>query len=607
MKNLSKAILTVITHFIGFFCLFILLNNLNTWIVSVFPDYGDWEDWWYEFTEYRHFHYIAATAIFSGCTYYIWHLAVKHVNAKGALIPVLLIGEGLLVLVNHCYWFFLSHICFGHGSVTLDACFNMAFGSCEAAKSYFSVAMYAFFAIGILQYGSSCMVSDPVNKVVLHQISSGDAFCLDMLCTYVPVCNMITGSYYWGMNAFPIIRIISMVLGVAAAIHLLLRVVKQQRIVKYYQEAMAEDDIHKTIVIVREIGSFEESMVYQLFLKNRSVTQKFTQEHIYILPVELQSVSKDPCIVIDIFASQILELPEDQQSEVVTASLQERGLFNIAFSDGAEGSIPASTSYDECTADIASVFRAITIYSGYLEYRKKQNAILSKIHLEGFTQTNVILDEIIGFKRHLACTFNQFLVFDYAIKWMETFNYFCSLISISLQRTGVSTKALSRINYADFLKWSEFRKKGSKSEKVDSFLSKTFSKEDPVHMAFCFVWKEVTSKTYSFSKYTINEFLHALRELRNYTRGHGVFTFEISQEINLALVEILVFLINQLIESKLLEENFDNLEELGWLVLVGDTPYFLYSYDSKYQECRFDSFQNGNSITLPADIRRIRK
>ena len=302
-----------------------------------------------------------------------------------------------------------------------------------------------------------------------------------------------------------------------------------------------------------------------------------------------------------------MKLPEKQLREIANELFRERGTFNIAFCDGAKGSIPTSTFYDECTTNIADVVRTITIFSGYLEYRKEQNKILSKIHLEALTQTNVIIDEIIGFKRYLESSFNSFLVFDYAIKWMEIFNYLCSLVSISSQKLGVSGKILSRLNNADFLKWTEFRKKESKSEKVDLFLAKSFNEEDPVHEAFCFAWQEVTSRTYSFSKYTINELLHALRELRNYTRGHGVFTFEISQEINLALVEILVYLINQLIESKLLEEAFDNLEELGWLVFVGDAPYFLYSYDNKHQECRFDSFQNGNSITLPADIRRIHK
>ena len=68
------------------------------------------------------------------------------------------------------------------------------------------------------------------------------------------------------------------------------------------------------------------------------------------------------------------------------------------------------------------------------------------------------------------------------------------------------------------------------------------------------------------------------------------------------LIEILVFLINRLIEAGLLDDNFRNLEELGWVVYVGEDPYFLYDYDSKYRECRFDSWRNGNSFTLPSDI-----
>lgn len=607
MKNLSKTILTVITHFIGFFCLFIMLDNLNTWIISVFPDYGDIEDWWYEFTEYKNFHYIAATAMLSGCTYCIWLFVINHVKLKGALVLNLLIGEGLLMLVNNCYWSFLSHICFGQGTVTLDDCYNIAFGSCDAAKNYFSTILYVFFAIGIILGNIDTILRKPIHKVVMHQISSGDAFYLELLCTYVPVCNLITGAYYWGFNEFPIMRIISMMLGLAVIVHLLHVIAKYQKIKKYYREAIEAEHNHQTLVIVREIGEFEESVIYHRFLKNKAIMQKLNRERIYFLPVELQSVSEIPCIVLDIYESQVLKLPEEKQQVVTAELLRERGTFNIAICDGTQNSISTNISYDECTTSIANAVRSITIFSGYLEYRIKQGEIISKLELEDLTQTNVILDEIIGFKHYLECKVNSFLVFDYAIKWMEIFNYLCSLISISLQGLCVTSNILSRLNNADFLKWSEFRKKEGTSKKVGLFLSRSFKKEDPVYTAFCFVWHEVTSRTYSFSKYTISELLHALRELRNYTRGHGVFTFEISQEINLALVEILVYLINQLIESKLLKENFDNLEELGWLVFIGDAPYFLYSYDNKYQECRYDSFQNGNSITLPADFRRINK
>lgn len=605
MKNLSKTILTVITHFIGFFCLYVLLDNLNTWIVTVFPDYGDLEDWWYEFTEFKNFHYIAATALLSGCFYFIWHFVINHIRSKGTLFLGLMIGEGLLVLTNNCYWAYLSHVCFGQGTVSLDDCYNIVFGSCDAAKNYFLTVTCAIFVIGIILCRFEYILRNSMNKLVIRQVCSGDTIYLDLLCSAVPACNMMTGAYYWGgINEIPIIRIISLVLGIVVIAHLLSIIVKCLRVYRYYRDAMHEDHDHRTLVIVREVGDFETSVVYHRFLKNRSIMQKLHKEHIYILPIELQSIPEISCIVLDIYSHRIFKLHKEQRQVVIDELLRERGTFNIAFCNSIQESSSICVSYDECTTNVDNALRAIITFSGLLEYRKKQNEIISKLHFGKLSRTNIFIDEIIGFKHYLECNTNSFLVFDYAIKWMEIVNYLCSLMSISRQGISVSQQNLARISHADFIKWSDFRKKEGKDEKVNLFLARELKKEDPVFATFYFVWSEVTSRPYSFSKYSINELLHALRELRNYTRGHGVFTFEISQEINLALIEILVFLINQLIESNLLEESYDNLDDLGWIIYIGDTPYFLYSYDNKYQECRYDSFQKGNSVTLPADIRR---
>ncbi|MGN0292417.1 MAG: hypothetical protein ACI4D3_00265 [Lachnospiraceae bacterium] len=81
-----------------------------------------------------------------------------------------------------------------------------------------------------------------------------------------------------------------------------------------------------------------------------------------------------------------------------------------------------------------------------------------------------------------------------------------------------------------------------------------------------------------------------------------MFTFEISQEINLKLIKILVFLIGCLIECQMLTDDLDNLEEFGWVIYSGDVPYYLYSIDDRYEEFRYESFQMGNSIALPLDI-----
>ena len=89
-----------------------------------------------------------------------------------------------------------------------------------------------------------------------------------------------------------------------------------------------------------------------------------------------------------------------------------------------------------------------------------------------------------------------------------------------------------------------------------------------------------------------------------YTRGHGVFTFEINEEINIALLQILVILINNLLHFDVMPIDQTAMEHLGWVLYYEDTPYFCYSYseDRKHNqagEYLYNSFSKGNSISIP--------
>lgn len=35
---------------------------------------------------------------------------------------------------------------------------------------------------------------------------------------------------------------------------------------------------------------------------------------------------------------------------------------------------------------------------------------------------------------------------------------------------------------------------------------------------------------------------------------------------------------------------------------MGDIPYYLYSFDERFKELKYESFQKGSSIALPMDI-----
>ena len=81
--------------------------------------------------------------------------------------------------------------------------------------------------------------------------------------------------------------------------------------------------------------------------------------------------------------------------------------------------------------------------------------------------------------------------------------------------------------------------------------------------------KKLENKTCSIS-FLLAEF----SKIRNYTRGHGVYTFKITEGLNENVLYILLYLMNRLIESKLLGGNFDNLSMNGWVLYKGEDVYF---------------------------------
>lgn len=55
-------------------------------------------------------------------------------------------------------------------------------------------------------------------------------------------------------------------------------------------------------------------------------------------------------------------------------------------------------------------------------------------------------------------------------------------------------------------------------------------------------------------------------------------------------------------DSTFKQKMMANLEKLGWVIYMGDIPYYLYSFDERFKELKYESFQKGSSIALPMDI-----
>lgn len=601
MKIIFKSIGTGILYFFIFVLMIALADNMPTIIASVFEI--RLRDWWYDFVTENTLKYAVATAVLTAMMYLVWQLGSRSGRSTGTVLAVLAVGELILAVSFDLYWNYIEENCLPAECSSLEMAYTASFDSLQNARLFFLIFMCVFFAVGIILNHLKVFFRNRIKKEIADQVFCGDRMFQDMFCIGVPICIILTGTYSVVRSfVFPMAEFFVAVFVILFLGDTLLSSFYFRKMLRYYSSIIKDSEIKRYSVIVRENNTLKKSFLYEKFWRKENHIEKLKSQDIYLLPRNLSEVNEGNFIMLDVYSGEAMEKELKDKEKFEKTRLQERGAFNIAYCEDTYVFRDYVRFYDRYASDMETLIKEIIELKGFLQYRERQIMIISKLQTDRLTVTNCIVDEIIAFKRYFDRNINRFLVFDYAIKWLETVNYLYTIIAFSHQEVPLSGKVRNRIVMADFKKWTELREKVVHDRDINGIISHSNCKAS-VFQSFQRIWKAVTVREYSFSEYTVGELISASNQLRNYTRGHGVFTFEISDEINLDLLEILVFLINQLIVNDQLVGDFSNLEKLGWLVFVGNTPYFLYSYNKTYNEYCFNSFRNSSSITLPADIR----
>lgn len=601
MKILFKTIGIGILQFFSIIFLIVFTDNISTMIISLFVI--DIRDWWYEFVANKTFEYTAATALLSAVIYLVWQLSCRYGRNVKEVLLILLTGELVLEAANVLYWHYIRRNCFPMEWSSLEFAYSESFGSSQLAEPYFSILLCVIFAVGIILNYLEAFFKDIIKKETADQIFKGTKIFSEMLYTGIPLCIVLTGTN--SLVSFlhiPIVEISTAIFVIMILEYIFISTNYFRKMSQYYRTIISDTDNRKHLVIVREDTALNKSFLYERFWRKKHYIEKLEKKNIYLLPWNLAKINNRICIMLDVYNEKTLKKDLKDKEKFEKSKFRERGTFNIAYCENREILQKYTRFYDRSASDMEAVVKEIIELKKVLKYRKRQMDIISNLQLERLTVTNCIVDEIIAFKRYLDQNVNTFLIFDYEIKWLETINYLYTLIAISHQKVPLSRKVRKQIEMADFKKWINMRKDIVHDRDIDKILCQPYDRNS-AFQSFNKIWKAITARDFAFSEYSVDELLRASKELRNYTRGHGVFTFEISDEINLDLMEILVFLINQLIVNDQLTEDFSNLEELGWMIYSGDIPYFLYSYNKIYGEYCFNSFQNNSSIMLPEDIR----
>jgi hypothetical protein len=599
MKLILKSLGVAILYFIVFALLTLLLDNIDGLVVGSFSRNLDIKDWWCELKQDKRINYLIAIAILSGFHCLIYKATIYFTTSRKKFAIWMAFGCVSIFSFTILFWSYIQNHCCDYEWSTLELAFSISYGNDTSLIAFWVVYSDLMFFMGIIANRFDVLIHNKERKIIWHQVYSGTDIFGRMLYEAIPYCILLSGTYilvgYGGLKikTLFIVFSIGVVLcfwGTKAKQHAELR--------EYYLHIAKDSSKSEQLVVVQESQYIQKSFFIQYLYKTKTL-KRMEDKGVFFLPYEM-GLTPENFIKLDIYDEWMFIRSAAQKKQILSLMSATRGTFNLAFAiDGLPDSI---VGYDGVFTKFENLLNEIERLERYLNYKKIISNELDNIALTKLNKSNCISEEISGFKRCMEILTDDFLSFDYAIKWLEITNYLFGLVGISKSNLLFSEKMQKMLEYADFGKWRSIVDEIVNEDSVLHAIIMTTEDERTAFYEFEKLWNIVTSRQYKFDQYTVKELLDGVNKFRDYTRGHGVFTFEISQTMNIGLIKVLVFLINRLIDYLGSVENIGNLEKNGWIIYSKNVPYYLYSIDKKFSELKYESFQMGNSISLPLDI-----
>lgn len=598
MKTIYKLVTIIIRNFIGLFVCSFILDNMGRFVAKSFSVRESFIFWWDDFYGERTFIFLIATALLSGIICLIYNLALHYVVSGKTFIIAIIAGCVCILAFTILYWRFIQIYFYEREWSRLESAFSISFGNNKSQISFWVKDFWIIFLGGIITNGAEVFIQNRIQKITWHQVYYYDNFFDYMLYIIAPYIILLSGNFFFvGYIKIKVKELYVIFAGIYILHFFISNTISFVHLYKYYLGILNESTKLENFVVVQESPYVNKSFFVK-YINQIKKLENIKENKILFIPYEM-GIETDDFIKLDVYDESIFISLRIQAVQMYSSMSKLRGTFNLAFYFQ---NVPSPLEYDGKFNEFKNLLNKITYLEGYLNYKREVDKELNKLNLTDLTKLNLISKEILEFKKHMEeIVSDDFLSFDYAIKWLEVVNYLYALVAISKCDFIISDKIYNLLENADFGKWREIVKK---LLNYDNDMKKIIMKRKNEMEPFCEfekIWYIVTSRQYIFEQYNVDELLYGAKELRNYTRGHGVFTFEITKELNISLIKILIFIINKLIECLDMADNLDNLEKNGWVLYSGDIPYYLYSIDKINKKYKYESFQKGNTISLPLD------
>lgn len=586
----------------------------------------DFKGWWYDFVYDRSIYVVWAALMLEAMMVFLYYVSEEYVNSVKAVLFFEMAAVGILAVGNKAYWVFLQRTCFEEGRFgDMGYVYEEIYGSMKQAKSFLFFFLVIVLLLQINIGKAHLFLRDASRRMAMRQVMWSREFLDVSISLILPLYLVWPGA----SNVLIQLRIATPWLWVAGLGSIIggfwfLRFWQYKQLSGYYGEASALPPGEATWVVARE-GCMEDAFfLYYGFLSKKKFLEIMKREKIRVLPEELFEMyfGKEPYLSLDIYTieASFSEMQKRKRAD---------GVFTIAYCGDRERAESVRRNYNYIFYDVEDVLGKILELKDLVAYRVEQRKLMEKLTLALLPANHCIRRELTLFRSYYFYHVNQFQVFDYSIKWLETVNYFYTLALLFLLDRELSDVIFideaNNIEAATYGKWKQIRtyfmakrvrnrilrgfpERGFRYQKYEALL-KSEIKEEHILRQYALVWKAIGAEMEELSPekgqkkgVTIEDLLHRLMFVRDYTRGHGVFTFEITPQINLALQEILVYLLNSLLASGLLELDMEGLRHKGWIIDSDEDVYFCYSMDRENGELEYNCFSRGTMLTFPQDF-----
>lgn len=574
----------------------------------------NFKDAFYEFNKNGVALYIGSILLILGIFLYLSYATQKYISNRMFLVFAIMAGITIFIFaidkwVNWLQILFNEYQLYDYNEIELG--FENSFGNKAKAQNLITAVIVVSFTFNML-FGNMKIILK--NKPYVKE-----AFANRNDMTNILVMGLST-YLFWPALCFKIFSNISNLIILAimvtlGTLYFISNIVVWRRLM--YSKVLSQDKA--VYIAVSEIG--EGLFLHQLFKKEFNFIKQLYREHIFLISKnEFQNFHKGLKNVISLECYMAFFVKENEIQE----NHLENAVFNIAYcADNFAYSEKLDKTFYEIIIEESSIKEAvqqIIPYCNKVSYKKNLEEKLQNTQIIKKEKNNLLVSNYIEMDRNLQNEVDAFQSFKTLLNMLELLNYLYTIILVSYQEWSVSTllhQQCDKLTNATFGSWIKLRiflsgknqfKQISNSDSYDrckcfkSMMESEMCDYELFTQLYRLMHMENLIPNKEDNKIKLSYSFEIMRIFRNNTRGHGVYTFEITDELNLSLVEIIKCWYQKLNKYGFLEEDYINLEQLGWILKYKDKTYYFYSYNRETNLLDYHCFFDGTVISMPHDF-----